>query len=95
MSRRIFGPKRGEVTNEWRRLPNEELNDLYLSPNIVQVINSRRMSWTGHVARIGLRRGVCRVLEVKPEGDPGVDGRIIIRWICRKWGYGMDRAGSG
>ena len=88
MSRRIFGSRRGEVNSEWRRLPNEELNDLYSSPSIVQVINSRRMSWTGHVARIGVRRGVCRVLEGKPDGDPGVDGRIIRR-IFRKWDVGV------
>ena len=51
--RRIFGPKRDEVTGEWRKLHNEELNDLYCSPNIVRVITSRRMNWAGHVARIG------------------------------------------
>ena len=56
--RRIFGPRRDEVTGEWRRLHNEELNDLYSSPNIVRVIKSRRMRWAGHVARMG-RRGVC------------------------------------
>jgi len=55
--RRIFGPKRDEVTGEWRRLHNEELNDLYYSPNIVQVIKSRRMRWAGHVARMGEERG--------------------------------------
>jgi len=56
--RRIFGPKRYEVTGEWRGLHNEELNDLYSSPNIVRVIKSRRMRWAGHVARMGEERGV-------------------------------------
>jgi len=66
--RRIFGPRRDEVTGEWRRLHNEELrvNDLYASPNIVRVIKSRRMRWAGHVARMGEERGVCRVLVGKP-----------------------------
>ena len=60
--RRIFGPRRDEVTGEWRRLHNEELNDLYSSPNIVWVIKSRRMRWAGHVARMVEERGVYRVL---------------------------------
>jgi hypothetical protein len=51
--RRIFGPKRNEVTGEWRELRNKELDDLYCSPNIVMVIKSRRMGWAGHVARMG------------------------------------------
>jgi len=55
--RRIFGPRRDEVKGEWRRLHNEELNDLYSSPNIVRVIKSRRMRWAGHVARMGEERG--------------------------------------
>jgi len=59
---RIFGPKRDEVTGEWRKLQNEELNDLYCSPNIVRVIKLRRMRWAGHVARMGERRDVYRVL---------------------------------
>jgi len=54
---RIFGPKRDKVTGEWRKLHNEELNDLNCSPNITWVINSRRMRWAGHVARMGARRG--------------------------------------
>ena len=59
--RRIFGPKRDDVRGEWRKLHNEELNDLYCSPNIVRVIKSRRMRWVGHVALIGEGRGVYRV----------------------------------
>ena len=66
--RRIFGPRRDEVTGEWRRNHNEELNDLYSSPNIVRVIKSRRMRWAGHVARMGEERGEYRVLVGKPEG---------------------------
>jgi len=65
---RIFGPKRDEVTGECRKLHTEELNDLYFSPNIVRVIKWRRMRWAGHVACMGERRGVYRVLVRKPEG---------------------------
>jgi len=65
---RIFGPKRDKVTGEWRKLHNEELNDLYSSPNIVRVTKSRRMRWAGHVARMGEERGVYMVLVGKPEG---------------------------
>jgi len=67
--RRIFGHRRDEVTGEWRRLHNEELNDLYSSPNIVRVIKSRRMRRAEHVARMGEERGVCRVLVGKTEGS--------------------------
>jgi len=66
--RRIFGPRRYEVTWEWKRLLNEELNDLYTLRNIVRVIKSRRMRWTGHVARMGEEKRVYRVLVGKPEG---------------------------
>jgi len=59
--RRIFGSKRDEVTGEWSKLHNEELNDLCSSPSIVRVIKPRRMRWTGHVAHMGERRGVYRV----------------------------------
>ena len=64
--RRIFGPKRDELTEEWKILHNEELNDLCSSPSIVRVLKSRRMRWAGHVARMGKRRGVYRVLVGKP-----------------------------
>ena len=64
--RRIFGPRRNEVTGELMRLHNEELNDLYSSPNIVRVIKSRRMRWAGHVAHMSEERGVYRVLVGKP-----------------------------
>jgi len=78
--RRIFGPRRDEVTVEWRRLHNEEINDLYSSPNIVRVIKSRRMRWVGHVARIGEERGVYWILVGKPEGKRPL-GRPRRRWV--------------
>jgi len=65
--RRIFGPTREEVIREWRKLHNEELNDLYSSPNVFRVIKSRRMRWAGHVESMGERRGVYRVLVGKPK----------------------------
>ena len=66
--RRVFGPKRAEVTGEWRKLHNEELSDLYSLPNIVRVVKLRRMRWAGHVVRMGVGRDVHRVLVGKPEG---------------------------
>jgi len=76
---RIFRPKMDEVTEEWRKLHNEELNDLYSSTIFVQVIKSIRMRWVGHVARMGERRGVYRVLVGKPEGKRPF-GRPRRRW---------------
>jgi hypothetical protein len=66
--RRIFGPKRDEVTGGWRKLHNEELHGLYSSPSIVRVIKARRMRWAGHLARTGEVRGVYNILVGRPEG---------------------------
>jgi hypothetical protein len=68
--RRIFGPKRDEVTGEWRKIHNEQLKDLYSSPNIFRVIKSRRMRWARHVTRMGEKGDVYRVLMGKPDGRP-------------------------
>jgi hypothetical protein len=83
MLRKIFGSKRDDVRREWRKLHNEELNDLYCSPNIVWVIISR-IRWAGHVGCMGVKESVHRLLVEKPEGkrslgDQGVDGRLILR----------------
>jgi hypothetical protein len=82
--RRIFGPRKDEVTEEGKKLHNEELNDLYSSPIIVRVIKSRRIRWVGHVACMGKGRGVYRVLlrnlrKREHWGDPGLDRRIILK----------------
>ena len=79
MLRRVFGPKRDEVTGEWRKLHNEELSDLYSFPNILRVVKWRRMRWAGHVARMGEGRVVHRVLVGKPEGKRQL-GRPRRRW---------------
>ena len=91
--RRIFGPRRDEVTGKWTTLHNEELNDLYTPPNIVRFIKSRIKRWAGHVARLG--RGEVykefwwgNLKERDLLEDTGVDGRIILRWIFRKWNVG-------
>jgi hypothetical protein len=77
--RRVFGPKRDKVTGEWRKLHNEELNDLYSSPNFVRVVKSRGMRWAEHVERMGDDRGVHRVLVGKSEGKRPL-GRPRRRW---------------
>jgi len=106
--RRIFGPRRDEVTGEWRRLHNEELSYLYSSPNIFRVIKSRRMRCAEHVARMRERKGVYRILVGKREGKRPL-GRPRRRWeenikmALQDVGYagmdwielGQDRAGGG
>jgi hypothetical protein len=78
--KRIFGPKRDEVTGDWRKLHNEELHNLYSSPNIIRMIKSRRMRWAGNVARMGEMRNGYRILVKKPEGKRPL-GRPICRWV--------------
>jgi len=91
--RRIFWPKRDEVTGEWRTLQDENIKYLYCSPNIIRIIKSRRMRWVGYVARMGRREVHTgfwwgNLSEKDNFGDPGVDGRIILRWTFRKWHVG-------
>jgi hypothetical protein len=91
----IFRSKRDEVTGKWRKLHNEELNDLYCSTNIVWVIKSRRMRWAGHVARIAER--CIQVLVGKPEGKRPLerprrrwDDNIKMNFQEFRWGHGLD-----
>jgi hypothetical protein len=94
--RRVFGPKRDEATRDWRRLHNEELNDLCSSPNIIRGIKSRRMSWAGHVARMGKREVHTEFWWGDPRegdhfGDPEIDGRIILNGSSRRgMGHELD-----
>jgi hypothetical protein len=87
--RRIFGPKKDEITGEWRKLHNEELHILHSSPNIIRQIKSRRIRWAAHVARMEEERNVYRVLMRKPEGkkplgSQGIDGGMGSEWILRR-----------
>jgi hypothetical protein len=101
--RRICGPKRDEVMGEWRKFHNGELHNLYLSPDIIRQIKSRKMRWVGHVAHMGEGRNVYRVLVGQPKGknhlkDQGIDGRMGIKIDLREIGWGecgMDSPGSG
>jgi hypothetical protein len=95
MLRRIFGPKRDEVTGGWRKLHNEELHGLYSLPSIVRMIKARRMRWAGHVARMGEERGAYNILVGRPEGRRPL-GRPRRRWEDNikmdlgVWGCGLD-----
>jgi hypothetical protein len=99
--RRIFVPKRDEVTGDRRRLHNKELYALHSSPNVIQEIKLRRLRWAGHIARVGERRGAYRLLVGKSKAvnyleDPGVDGKIILKRIFEKWdGENEHRSGLG
>jgi hypothetical protein len=100
--RRIFGPKRDEVTGEWKKLHNEELHILYSPPNIIRQIKSRVMRWAGNVARMEEKRKVYKVLVGKPEGKrplgrPRRRSEDGIRMDLREigWEYGLDPVGSG
>jgi len=95
--RRVFGHKRAEVTGDWRKLHNEELNDYYSSLNIIQIIKVRKMRWEGHVALLGERRGTYMVLVGKPEGKRPLGRRRHIWEDNIKmdlqevgWGHGLD-----
>jgi hypothetical protein len=86
--RKIFGPKGYAVTREWRKLHNEEHNDLHPSPNMVRMIKLRIIRWAGHVARMARGEAYTgcwwgNLRERDHLGDPGIDGRIILRWIFR------------
>jgi hypothetical protein len=94
--RRIFGPKRDEVTGEWRKLSSEELHNLYISPNIIRQIKSKRMRWAGNVARMGEERNVYKIWWESPKERDfsevrGVDGSTGSEWILGKLAQDRDR----
>jgi hypothetical protein len=96
--RRIFGPKGDDVTGDLRKLHNEELHNLYSSPNIIRIIKSRRMTWAGHVARMGEKKTAYRIIVGKSEGERSLGGPRR-RWVDNikmdlRW-YGLDRSSSG
>jgi hypothetical protein len=78
--RRILGPRRDEVTGDWRKLHNEEIHNLYSSPNVIRMIQSKKMRWAGHVARMGATRNAYRILVGKPEGKSQLR-RPKLRWV--------------
>jgi hypothetical protein len=83
--RRIFGPKRDKVTEDWRKLRNEKLHNLYSSPNIIRMNKSNRMRWAGYVARMGEKRNAHKILAGKPERKRPLQGRYIGGWTILKW----------
>jgi hypothetical protein len=100
--RRIFGPKRDEVMEEWRKFYNEELRDFYSSPSIIRIMKSRRMRWTGHLARMREKRNAYRLLVGKPEGKRPLGRQDVGAWIMLGWisvggmeRFGLDWSGSG
>jgi hypothetical protein len=87
--KRIFGPKRDEVIEDWRKLHDEELQNLYSLPNIIRMMKSRRMIWVGHVARMGEKRRVYRVFVGRPEEEMSLEDldvgvRILLKWISER-----------
>jgi hypothetical protein len=94
-------PKRDDVTGEWKKLHSEELHNVHSSPDIIRQIKSRRMGWAGHVARMGEKRKVYKVLVGKPEGKRPlgrhVHGRMGSKWLLGRLvgGCGLDSTGSG
>jgi hypothetical protein len=80
MLRRIFGPKRVEVSGGWRKLHNEKLHDLYSLPSIIRMMKSKRMRWARHIVYIGAESNACRILVWKPESE-----WLILRWILERY----------